>query len=179
LAINAALTGHLVLATVHTNSASGTVARLIDMGVESFLLVSTLRVAVGQRLVRKLAEDKIPYVLSKAERGELESHVNLDLVLETLKDEKIVKDDATWNDINFFRPKEKGETEDGYKGRMGIHEVLEMSPTIKEMVIAGKTADDIEKQARKEGMLTMMEDGIYKAAKGLTSIEEVLRVINE
>ncbi len=179
LAINAALTGHLVLATVHTNSAAGTVARLIDMGVESFLLVSTLRVAIGQRLVRKLSEDKLPYVLTKAERDELATHVNLDIVMSVLKEEKIVKDDATWNDITFYHPKEKGETEDGYKGRMGIHEVLEMSPTIKEMVIAEKTGDEVEKQARKEGMLTMIEDGIYKAAKGLTSIEEVLRVINE
>ncbi|USN87373.1 MAG: type II/IV secretion system protein [Candidatus Nomurabacteria bacterium] len=179
LAINAALTGHLVLATVHTNSASGTVARLIDMGVESFLLVSTLRVAIGQRLVRKLADDKIPYTLSKSERSELADRVDMDIVLNTLKEEKIIKDDATWNDVEFFRPKEKGETEDGYKGRMGIHEVLEVSPTIKEMVISGKTSDDIEKQARKEGMLTMIEDGIYKAARGLTSIEEVLRVINE
>ncbi len=179
LAINAALTGHLVLATVHTNSASGTVARLVDMGVESFLLVSTLRVAIGQRLVRKLADDRLPYVLSKAERDELASHVDLDSVLNTLKEEKIVKEDATWNDIQFYHPKEKGETEDGYKGRMGIHEVLQVSPTIKEMVMAQKTGDEIEAQARKEGMLTMLEDGIYKAAKGLTSIEEVLRVINE
>ena len=179
LAINAALTGHLVLGTLHTNSAAGTIARLIDMGSESFLLVSTLRVAVGQRLVRKLSDDKIPYVLTKAQRDELSSHVNLDLVLATLKEEKIVKDDATWNDIPFYTPKENGETEDGYKGRMGIHEVLEVSPTIKEMVMSEKTGDDIEKQARKEGMLTMMEDGIYKAARGLTSIEEVLRVVNE
>lgn len=179
LAINAALTGHLVLATVHTNSAAGTVARLVDMGLETFLLVSTLRVAIGQRLVRKLSDDKLPYTLTKAERDELASHVNLDLVLATLKEEKIVKDDATWNDIPFYHPKEKGETEDGYKGRMGIHEVMEMSATIKEMVMAGKTGDEIEMQARKEGMLTMLEDGIYKAAKGLTSIEEVLRVINE
>jgi len=179
LAINAALTGHLVLATVHTNSAAGTVARLIDMGVESFLLVSTLRVAIGQRLVRKLADDKLPYTLTQAEREELASHVNLPFVLETLKEEKIVKSDATWNDIPFYHPKEKGETEDGYKGRMGIHEVLEVTPTIKDMVMSGKTGDDIEAQARKEGMLTMLEDGIYKAAKGLTSIEEVLRVINE
>lgn len=179
LAINAALTGHLVLGTLHTNSAAGTVARLIDMGSESFLLVSTLRVAVGQRLVRKLADDKIPYVLTKAQRDELSEHVDLDLVLATLKEEKVVKDDATWNDIPFYSPKENGETEDGYKGRMGIHEVLEMSPTIKEMVMAEKTGDDIEKQARKEGMLTMMEDGMYKAARGLTSIEEVLRVVSE
>lgn len=179
LAINAALTGHLVLATVHTNSAAGTVARLIDMGVESFLLVSTLRVAIGQRLVRRLADDKVPYVLTKAERDEIGQHVDLDLILKTLKEEKLVADGATWNDIPFYHPKEKGETEDGYKGRMGIHEVLEVTPTIKDMVIAAKTGDEVEAQARKEGMLTMLEDGIYKAARGFTSIEEVLRVINE
>lgn len=179
LAINAALTGHLVLATIHTNSAAGTIARLIDMGAEEFLLVSTLRVAIGQRLVRRLADDKLPYTLTKAEREELEEKVNLDLVLQNLTDEGVVKKGSTWNDIPFFHPKEKGETEDGYKGRMGIHEVLEMSPTLKEMVMAGKTGDEVATQARKEGMLTMMEDGIFKAAQGMTSIEEVLRVINE
>jgi type IV pilus assembly protein PilB len=179
LAINAALTGHLVLATIHTNSAAGTIARLIDMGAEEFLLVSTLRVAIGQRLVRKLADDKIPYTLSKDEKAELEEKVDLDLVLKNLIAEEIVKKDATWNDIPFFHPKEKGDTEDGYAGRMGIHEVLEMSPTLKEMVMAGKTGDEVATQARKEGMLTMIEDGIFKAAQGMTSIEEVLRVINE
>lgn len=179
LAINAALTGHLVLATVHTNSSAGTIARLIDMGIESFLLVSTLRVAIGQRLVRKLADDKTSYILTKAEREELALHANLDFVLQTLKDEKIVHDDATWDTIPFFHPTENGQTEDGYHGRMGIHEVLEMSATIKDMVMSHKTGDALETQARSEGMLTMMEDGIYKAAKGLTSIEEVLRVISE
>ncbi|MCB9815515.1 Flp pilus assembly complex ATPase component TadA [Candidatus Nomurabacteria bacterium] len=179
LAINAALTGHLVLATIHTNSAAGTVARLIDMGAEAFLMVSTLRVAIGQRLVRKLADDKLPYTLTKAERDELGEKVDLDLVLKTLRDEGIVKKDATWNDIPFYHPKEKGETEDGYKGRMGIHEVLEMSPTIKDMVMSDKTGDELQIQAQKEGMLTMIEDGIFKAAQGRTSIEEVLRVINE
>ncbi|MFM2423988.1 MAG: hypothetical protein RLZZ70_377 [Candidatus Parcubacteria bacterium] len=179
LAINAALTGHLVLATVHTNSASATVARLIDMGSEAFLLVSTLRVAIGQRLVRKLCDDKIPYTLSKAERDELATHVDMDKVLATLKEEKIVQPDATWNDIAFYHPKENGISPDGYHGRMGIHEVLEMSPTLKDMVMSHKTGDEIEVQARKEGMLTMLEDGIYKAAKGLTSVEEVLRVISE
>ncbi len=179
LAINAALTGHLVLATLHTNSATGTIARLIDMGAEPFLLVSTLRVAVGQRLVRKLADDKIPYKLSKAERDELQEKVDLDKILESLKDEGVIKKDATWNDVDFFRPKEKGKTEDGYHGRMGIHEVIEMSPTLKEMVIAEKTGDEVQAQAEKEGMLRMIEDGIFKAAQGLTSIEEVLRVINE
>lgn len=179
LAINAALTGHLVLATIHTNSASGTVARLVDMGAETFLLVSTLRIAVGQRLVRKLADDKLPYILTKAERDDLATKVDLEHVLNVLREEGVVKKDATWNDISFYHPKEKGDTEDGYKGRMGIHEVLEVSATLKDMIMAGKTGDEIEAQARKEGMLTMLEDGIFKAAQGMTSIEEVLRVINE
>lgn len=177
LAINAALTGHLVLATVHTNSSSGTIPRLIDMGVESFLLVSTLRVAVGQRLVRKLAEDKVAYTLTANERSELGKHADLDRVLAAMKAEGVVKDNATWNNIPFYHPKQ--ETDDAYKGRMGIHEVLTISPTIKDLVMSEATADQIEKQAREEGMLTMLEDGIYKAARGVTTIEEVLRVINE
>jgi type II secretory ATPase GspE/PulE/Tfp pilus assembly ATPase PilB-like protein len=105
--------------------------------------------------------------------------VDLDFILKSLKEEGVAKKDATWNDIPFYRPKEKGQTEDGYKGRMGIHEVLEMSPTLKEMVMENKTGDELAAQARTEGMLTMIEDGIFKAAQGLTTIEEVLRVINE
>jgi len=179
LAINASLTGHLVLATIHTNSASGTIARLVDMGAETFLLVSTLRVAIGQRLVRKLSDNKEPYVLTKAELTELNKKVDMDFILKQLKEEKVVEAKATWNDIPFYKPKDNGEADNGYEGRMGIHEVLEISPTLKDMVIQGKTGDEIEAQARKEGMLTMLEDGIFKAATGLTSIEEVLRVINE
>jgi len=149
------------------------------MGAETFLLVSTLRVAVGQRLVRRLADDKIQYTLTKAEQDELGKKVNLDFILANLKEENIIDGKATWNTIPFYKPKEKGETDDGYKGRMGIHEVLEISPTLKDMVMQGKTGDEVEEQARKEGMLTMLEDGIFKAAQGMTSVEEVLRVINE
>jgi type IV pilus assembly protein PilB len=178
LAINAALTGHLVLATVHTNSSSATVARLVDMGVETFLLVSTLRVAVGQRLVRKVTETKEAYTLNSNERTELSKYVDLDRVLGILKSENIVKESATWNTIPLYRPKASGD-ESGYKGRLGIHEVLHISPAIKEIVLASGTADAIEAQARKEGMLTMIEDGIFKAVLGQTSIEEVLRVISE
>ena len=178
LAITAALTGHLVLATVHTNSASATVARLLDMGVETFLLVSTMRVAIGQRLVRRLTDAKDTYTLSSNERADIGRHVDLDRILEELKRENIVKQNATWNTVPFYRPKE-GSGDEGYKGRIGIHEVLHVSPAVKEIVLAQGTADSIEKQARKEGMLTMVEDGIYKAALGQTSIEEVLRVISE
>lgn len=179
LAINAALTGHTVLATLHTNSAAATVARLMDMEVEPFLLVSTLRVAVGQRLVRRLCESKESYTLSTHEREELEKHMDLDRVLTSLKDEGVVKKSATWNSIPFYRPKPSAECEDGYKGRLGIHEVFEVSPAIKEVVMSKGTADAIKAQAQQEGMLTMAEDGIFKAALGQTSIEEVLRVVSE
>ncbi len=179
LAINAALTGHMVLATVHTNSSSATVARLIDMGVELFLLVSTLRVAVGQRLVRRITESKEAYTLTQDERADIEKHVDLERILTTLKTEGIVKPNATWNSIPFYRPKAVSETEDGYKGRIGIHEVLHITPTLKDLMMSHATSDQIEAQAKKEGMLTMVEDGIYKAALGLTTIEEVLRVVSE
>ena len=176
LAINAALTGHLVLATVHTNSAAGTVARLIDMGVEPFLLVSTLRVVIGQRLVRKLCDSKEAHVLTADEKASLSKYVDLDRVLKTLKSEKVVKSDATWNSIPFYRPKPSEGCEDGYKGRLGIHEVLDMSSAIKEIVMGKGTTDTVHAQALKEGMLTMVEDGIFKAVLGQTTIEEVLRV---
>ena len=178
LAINAALTGHSVLATVHTNSASATVARLLDMGVETFLLVSTLRVTVGQRLVRRLTESKETYTLSANEKADLGKHVDLDRILDALKKEGVVRTNATWNSIPFYRAVVNGDDE-GYKGRIGIHEVLHVSPSIKEIIMGSGTADAIELQARKEGMLTMAEDGIYKAVLGQTSIEEVLRVISE
>ena len=178
LAINAALTGHSVLATVHTNSASATVARLLDMGVETFLLVSTLRVTVGQRLVRRITESKETYTLSANEKTDLGRHVDLDRILDALKKEGVVRANATWNSIPFHRAVVNGD-DDGYKGRIGIHEVLHVSPSIKEIIMGSGTADAIELQARKEGMLTMAEDGIYKAVLGQTSIEEVLRVISE
>ena len=179
LAINAALTGHLVLSTLHTNSAAGAVARLLDMGVEPFLLVSTLRVIIGQRLVRKLAADKEKYVLSRDEQTQLEHVIDVGNVLKALKEEKAVAKDATWKDVPFFKPKESGQTPSGYSGRVGIYEVLPMTSTIKELVMKNETGDAIEKQARSEGMLTMSEDGIFKAAQGVTTIEEVLRVITE
>lgn len=179
LAINAALTGHLVLATVHTNSASATVARLIDMGVETFLLVSTLRVVVGQRLVRHLCDSKEPYTLTANEKTDIGKYADLDKVLAELKKENVVKGNATWNSIPFYKAQEAQGCEDGYKGRVGIHEVLRITPTIKDLIMGEATSDTIEAQAKKEGMLTMVEDGIFKAALGHTTIEEVLRVISE
>jgi len=179
LAVNASLTGHLVLSTIHTNSAAGAIPRMIDMGVEPFLIVSTVKTVIAQRLVRKLSPEKEKYFLSDAELGALSKAVNLDIVLETLKKEKIVDINATWKEIPFYRPKPNKETLDGYKGRVGIHEVLEVSNTIKEMILKNSSTDDIEKMAKKEGMMTMLEDGIFLVASGVTSTEEVLRVVSE
>ncbi len=179
LAVNAALTGHLVLSTLHTNSAAGAIPRFIDMGAEPFLLVSTLRVIIAQRLVRKLCKVREEYTLSRPEIEELEKHVDMSRLLINLKEEKIVPPNATWFTIPFYRPKQSAECEDGYSGRIGIHEVMRMTPTIKDLVIKHATSDEIETQSRKEGMLTMLEDGVFKAAQGITTIEEVLRVVSE
>jgi len=179
LAINAALTGHLVLATLHTNSAAGAVSRLVDMGVEPFLLTSTLRVAIGQRLVRRIVpEYREPYTLTVDERNRLMKYADLEQVLDTLREEKIIKGNASWNSVPMYHPKADAE-EDAYQGRMGIHEVFVVTPTIKELMIKNATIDVLEEQAQREGMLTMLEDGLYKAARGLTTVEEVLRVISE
>lgn len=176
LAINAALTGHLVLSTLHTNSAAGAIPRLLDMGVEPFLLVSTLRACVGQRLVRVLTSEKEKYELSRDEQMHLERSIDAGAVLKALKEGKIVPKDATWKNVSFYRPKD---IRSGFSGRRGIYEVLPITSTIKELVMKNGTADEIYKQARSEGMLTMVEDGIFKAAQGLTTIEEVLRVVTE
>src|SRR3989338_4188420 len=179
LAVNASLTGHLVLSTLHTNSATGAIPRLLDMGVEPFLLVSTIRIAIGQRLVRKLCQGSEQYTLSRDEQTQLEELVDTGAVLRALKEEKVVPANATWKSIPFFRPKESAECPSGYSGRGGIHEVLPGAATIKELIMKNATGDEIEKQAKSEGMLTMTEDGICKAVQGITTIEEVLRVITE
>lgn len=179
LAINAALTGHLVLSTLHTNSAAGAMPRLIDMKIEPFLLVSTINVIIGQRLVRKLCSVKEKYLLSKAEILSLKKSVDMDRVLKLLKEEKIVDEKDTWETISFYKPKASPECADGYSGRAGIHEVLKISTTIRDLIMKGATSEEIEKQAKTEGMMTMIEDGIFKAAQGITTIEEVLRVVTE
>jgi type II secretory ATPase GspE/PulE/Tfp pilus assembly ATPase PilB-like protein len=179
LAVNAALTGHLVLSTLHTNSAAGSLPRLLDMKVEPFLIASTINAITAQRLVRKLCENKIPYVLNKEELVELGKNVDLERVLELLKKERVVAPNTDWKNIKFYKPQPSVDAPDGYKDRIGIHEIMEITETVKRLVISNATSDDIEKQAKKEGMTTMIEDGIFKAVQGITSIEEVLRITKE
>ena len=183
LAVNAALTGHLVLSTLHTNSAAGSVPRLLDMGVEPFLLVSTVNIIIAQRLVRRLNDNKEEYFLTDAELKELGKKTDLDKLLLVLQKEKVTQE-KDWQKIPFYRPKvsageSEGKDEDGYSGRVGISEVLPMTRTLRDLIISGATSDAIVEEAKREGMMTIFEDGLYKAARGVTSIEEVLRVITE
>jgi type IV pilus assembly protein PilB len=179
LAINAALTGHKVLSTLHTNTAAGAIPRLIDMKAEPFLLSSTLNLLMAQRLVRRLAEGKEKYFLTDHQIKEISKYCDLERVLKILKEEKIVPPKVQWDQIPFYRPKPTKEAPDGYKGRIGIFEVLPVTETIKNLIIKKATSDEIQEQAKKEGMILMVEDGLVKAAQGITSIEEVLRVIIE
>lgn len=179
LAINAALTGHLVLSTIHTNSAAGAIPRLMDMGVEPFLLVSTLRMVMGQRLVRRLCDGKEEYALDSVERSKIAEEDKFQAALTALTEEKLVKEGTKIDNVPFYKAKPSAECEDGYAGRIGIHEILTVSPAIRDLILHNGTPDAIQDQARKEGMLTMLEDGIYKSSRGITSLEEVLRAVSE
>jgi len=179
LAINAALTGHLVLTTLHTNSAAGAIPRLLDMEVEPFLLSSTLNIIVAQRLVRRLSEEKIPCKLNQSQIKNLGNYCNLKNLENIFRDEKIIKPEEGIENATFYKPKSGEDYSEGYRGRIGIFEVLRVSEVIKEMVVKNATSDNIQDQAQKEGMTLMIEDGLVKAARGFTTIEEVLRVITE
>src|SRR3989339_829180 len=179
LAVNASLTGHLVLSTIHTNSAAGAIPRLTDMGVLPFLIVSTVKTIIAQRLVRRLTKSKEQYFLSATEIKNLSKLVDLDRMLGFLKEEKVVDAKATWDKIPFYKPVKNNESPDRYSNRIGIHEVLKVTASIKEMIIRGSSQDKIEAQAKKEGMMTILEDGIFQAVLGRTSLEEVFRVVSE
>ena len=179
LAINAALTGHLVLSTLHTTDAAGAIPRLIDMQAEPFLISSTLNMIIAQRLVRRLCSGKEKYRLKDSDLKNLGKYCDLERVLAMLKKEKVIKESQGFKDIDFYKPKKSKECSEGYKGRVGIYEVLSVTESIKELIAKSATSDKIQEQAHKEGMRTMVEDGFIKAAQGVTSIEEVLRVISE
>ncbi len=187
MAIHSAMTGHLVLSTLHTNSAVGTIPRLIDMGAEPFLLASTINAIIAQRLVRKLCTNcRKEYVLDKDDIKNLEKNYNMNRIFEIIKNSDVVKikensgDKDRWKSIKFYRP---GGCEqcnrEGYKGRLGIFEVLEVDDEMKKMISHKAPEEEMEKYCQSEGMLNMVEDGFIKAASGLTSVEEILRVTTE
>jgi len=150
------------------------------MEVEPFLISSTLNLIIAQRLVRKISDKKEKYKLKDSELENLAKYCDLDRVLEILQKEKIAGPKSKLSDVDFYRPESgSGALGKGYEGRIGIYEILKVTDTIKEMIVNKATSDKIQEQGKKEDMITMVEDGFIKAAKGLTSIEEVLRVIIE
>lgn len=177
LAVNAALTGHLVLSTLHTNDAAGAIPRLIDMKVEPFLIASTLNIVLAQRLVRRLCEGKKEYKVSASTAKDLFKHCAFGQVLEALRDNKLIKDKQKFSNLKFYHPKKSKTCPEGYKGRCGIFEILPITETIKKLISRGVFSTQIQERAIKDGMKTMVEDGFVKAAQGITTIEEVLRVI--
>ncbi len=179
LAINAALTGHLVLSTLHTNDAAGAISRLIDMQTEPFLLSSTINVILAQRLVRRLCEEKEQYFLTSAQIKEIAKYCDLDHLLNVMAEQGVIRKGQDFEKIPFFKAKLTKKCPEGYTGRIGIYEVLPVTESIKELIIQGVAAGKIHSQAQQEGMITMLEDGFTKAAQGITSIEEVLRVVVE
>lgn len=169
MATHAALTGHLVLSTLHTNDSAGALPRLINMGVEPFLITSSVNCILAQRLVRKICphcrqEDDLPAAVLEDIKKELTK----------LKDAKIAEADI--EELKFFRGKGCDACTIGYHGRIGIFEVLPMSDKIEELAVEKSPANVILAQALKEGMITMRQDGILKALKGITTIDEVMRV---
>lgn len=180
LAIHAALTGHIVLSTLHTNNAAGAVPRLIDMKAEAFLIASTLSLIIAQRLVRKLCpESRIPYKLSPTELTELGKTVNVMGLNDVFRRRGVIGPNETIESVTFYRPGPSQACPDGYKSRIGIHEMIELSETIRNLIFRGASGDEIAGQARADGMLTMQEMGFIMAAQGITSIEEVLRTTKE
>ncbi len=184
IAIHAAMTGHLVLSTLHTNNAPTTLPRLIDMGVPPFLVAYTTNIVMAQRLVRKICQYcKKEYTLDKNAGNELGRVFDVKKISALLKNNipKNYKDEGDdVEKIVFYRGEgcnRCGQT--GYKGRIGIYEIMEMDDELIKMINAHGTAEDVAKHAREKGMLTMLEDGLVKAKMGITTISEVLRVTKE
>jgi type IV pilus assembly protein PilB len=183
LAVQASLTGHLVFSTLHTNSAAGILPRLLDMGVEPFLIASTVHVVIGQRLVRRVGKHTEKVESTPAETAAIkatlesllppdEAHraaVSTDLGYENLP---LATDTA----YTLTKGVDSPDTPGGYKGRMGIYEVFEVSEPIQQLILNRATSTEIQTQAEKEGMVSMRQDGYLKALNGLTTIQEINRV---
>lgn len=183
LAVQAALTGHLVFSTLHTNSAAGVLPRLLDMGIEPFLIASTVVTVIGQRLVRRTAEDRVTYESTKLEADSI--HDTIGSILPRTKSE-IAKaaEDLGYKDLplagqtayTLVKGNDSSQAPGGYKGRIGVYEVMDITETIQQMIVRHATSSEIQDQAIRDGMITMRQDGYLKALQGWTTLEEVNRV---
>ena len=171
-AIQGALTGHLILSTIHTNSASGAIPRFISMGVKPFLLAPALNAVMGQRLVRRICEKcKKEVKLSVEERKRVEEII-------ARMPEK-VKRETEKRELKFFVGSGCSACNKlGYKGQIGIYEILQITQEIQHMILSGQVTEyDMEAKAVADGMVTMVQDGVLKSLDGITALGEVFRVI--
>lgn len=181
-AMHAAMTGHIVLSTLHTNSAAAAPPRIIDIGIEPYLIASTINAIMAQRLVRVICPDcKETVKIDEATAGALSKQFNMDKLFATMNREKVLEHEVkAFKDMPFFHGKgcdKCGNT--GYRGRIGIHEILENTPEIQDLIVKHATSLAIQEEAEKQGMMLMWQDGFIKAVQGITTIDEILRVTKE
>jgi type IV pilus assembly protein PilB len=183
LGVQAALTGHLVFSTLHTNSAAGVLPRLLDMGVEPFLIASTVNTIIGQRLVRRVAAKRDTYQSNPIETQNILATVG-HLLPKTKADVARVSEDLGYKDLplagqsayTLVKGKDTLQTPRGYSGRAGLYEVMDVTTEIQNLIISHATSSEIQRKAVEQGMITMRQDGYLKALQGITTIEEVNRV---
>jgi len=186
LAVQAALTGHLVFSTLHTNSAAGVLPRLLDMNIEPFLIASTVNTIIGQRLVRRVAKKRETYQSSAIETQNIMATIG-HLLPKTPADVARVSADLGYKDLplagqtayTLVRGIDTPQTPHGYSGRAGIYEVMDVNADIQKLIIDHATSSEIQRLAVSQGMITMRQDGYLKALAGLTTIEEVNRVTSD
>ncbi|MGN1312870.1 MAG: GspE/PulE family protein [Candidatus Nanosyncoccaceae bacterium] len=186
LAVQAALTGHLVFSTLHTNSAAGILPRLIDMGIEPFLIASTLNTVIGQRLVRRVAERRESYQSNELETAQIRQIVG-DILPQSSGDVAAVSEKLGYpnmpvaNSSSFTLVKgiDSEETPNGYKGRAGLYETIAVDDDIQKLIVAHATSGDIMRVAKMKGTVTMRQDGALKALAGITTLDEVNRVASD
>lgn len=186
LAVQAALTGHLVFSTLHTNSAAGILPRLLDMGIEPFLLASTLNVVIGQRLVRRVTEKRELYKSTEIETEGINNIVG-DLLPEDKESVVKVSEDLGYKGLpvrnNEYYMLAHGvdskETPGGYTGRAGLYETIDVDEDIQKLIISHATANEIMRLAKSKGTVTMRQDGVLKVLSGITTLEEVNRVASD
>jgi len=183
LAIQAALTGHLVFSTLHTNSAAGILPRLLDMNIEPFLIASTVRTVIGQRLVRRISAEHETYQSNAVETASIKQTVGHLLPANEAERKKVSEDLGFENlplrDQNAYtltKGIDSVDTPGGYQGRLGLYEVFKVTEAIQELILKRATSSQIQKFAQQQGMVTMREDGYLKALAGLTTISEANRV---
>lgn len=186
LAVQAALTGHLVFSTLHTNSAAGILPRLLDMGIEPFLLASTLNVVIGQRLVRRITEKHEVYKSNEIETKNINEIVG-DILPKTREEVSKISENLGYSGLPVFNDKfymlskgnESKEAPEGYSGRTGLYETIVVDEDIQKTIISHSTASEIMRLAKSKGTISMRQDGVLKALSGITTLEEVNRVASD